>query len=446
MNQKFSIILFLEKVRDHVALSENEITTFIKNMGHIPDEQLSAFLAHAYHQPLSKENRTHLTLAMRDSGIKLNWQGIEKPIVDKHSTGGVGDKVTICLGPLVAALGMAMPTISGRGLGHTGGTLDKLESISGLSTEISPEKIQEQVKKWGLVFAGQTKDIVPADRKLYALRDITATVNSLPLITVSILSKKLAESLDSLILDVKWGSGALMNSFDDAKKLAMALVETANLAGTPTRALITNMNQPLGQVSGNFCEVAEAVDILKKSKNDCKKISDTRELTIALTAELLLMNKICKTQTEATSKIESALASGKPFEIFCQVIAEQGGDAKIFEKDYPTILETKHKIAIKSPKSGIIQSIQTKNLGLALVLARAGRQKQGEAVAANTSLHHPHKIGATLKTGDTICTLFTDDNEKESQIRELLEKAFQIGEAYPSLDPLIKETMTEDFL
>lgn len=438
----FSITSFLEKIRDGFEIDSTELRHFILHLDDFPDEQIVAFLAHAYHKSLSEQNKVDLTLAMRDSGQVLDWNGFDKPVVDKHSTGGVGDKITIAMAPLVAALGLAMPTITGRGLGFSGGTLDKLAAIQGLKMDLSPQNIHKTVKEFGFCFAAQTNNIAPADRKLYALRDITATVPSIPLITASILSKKLAENLDVLVLDVKWGSGAFMQTLDEARDLAKSLVKTACEAGTRTQALITNMNQPLGLYSGNWCETAEAVHILKNPSVAKELYPDTWELLLQLTAQLLCMTDSGNDQNRAQRKITDTLASGKPFELFCKLVTDQGGDTKVFETDFDPLQNTRYKFEIRASKTGVIQGINTKNLGQALVLARAGRQKQTDDVAPNTALHHPKKIGASLSADEIICTLYTDFDEHEKGIRKLLEDAFAIGQTPVPQPELIEEVIT----
>lgn len=441
----FSITAFLEKIRDGFEVDSTRLRHFILHLAEFPDEQIVAFLAHAYHRPLNEKNKVDLTLAMRDSGTTLDWTGVERIIVDKHSTGGVGDKITIAMAPLVAALGFGMPTITGRGLGFSGGTLDKLAAIPGLSTHLSPRELVAMVKKFGFALGEQTAEVAPADKKLYALRDITATVPSIPLITASILSKKLAENLSALVLDVKWGSGAFMQTLADAQKLARSLVSTANGAGTKTRALITSMNQPLGLYSGNWCEIAEAVQILKDPRKSQNIYPDTYELLIALTTQLLLMTGQSQNQNAAKEKIQSVLFSGKAFEIFCQLIAHQSGQAKIFEKDFPLLQAARHSIKITAKQDGFIQKINTKSLGEALVLSHAGRQKQTDDVAANTALHHPLKVGKAVAAGDILCTLHSDHVEHERQIAFLLENAFTIGDAAPSTLTLIEEVIQNEY-
>ena len=437
----FSMPLFLEKVRDRQSLNESEVRHFISNLKDFPDEQVSAFLAHVFHQPLSRQNKAHLTLAMRDSGVKLNWTGLNKPIVDKHSTGGIGDKISICLAPLLASLGMAVPTIMGRGLGFSGGTVDKLESISGLSLRLSADKIQQLVREFGMAFGAQSDDIAPADKKLYALRDVTATVESIPLITASILSKKLAESLDALVLDVKWGSGAFMSTLSNARELALSLVETAEEAGVKTRAFLTNMNQPLGLVSGNACEVVEALMILKNETSKSHKIADTRRLTLEFAASLLLQTGLEKSTEVALARAEAELDSGRPYEIFCRVVRAQGGDFESFEKTFSFLSQTKHHLVIRATNDGYIKSINGKSLGHALILGKAGREKQSDTIDHITSLEHPVKIGDFVSAGDVLCTMHLNHSDRLNDIQALLESAYQISSELVLPQPLIQEVL-----
>lgn len=437
----FSMPVFLESVRDHKPIPSAHIRHFILNLQSFPEEQISAFLAHAFHQPLSRENTIDLTLAMCDSGAKMDWQGLDKPVVDKHSTGGIGDKVTICLAPLLAALGLAVPTIAGRGLGFSGGTADKLEAISGMTLRLPAQKIQELVRTHGLAFGAQSDDIAPADKKLYALRDVTATVESIPLITASILSKKLSESLGALVMDVKCGSGAFMPTLTQARTLAESIVAVAEGAGTNTRALITNMNQPLGRVAGNWCEVAEAVNILKNDPETLEAAADTVMLTKELAASLLLQTKLATNRDAAFTRIDAELKSGRPFEVFLRVITAQGGDAKPFEKTFSVIPKTRHTVTIRAEANGCIASIHTKSLGLALVLAKAGREKQSDTIDPATSLYHPVKVGARVKHGDVLCELTTNHAEQLQNIQKLLKTAYFVQSQLVSPEPLIQEVL-----
>lgn len=437
----FSMPLFLEQVRDGVPLAESDLRHFISHLSEYPDEQTAAFLAHAYHKPLARENTVQLTLAMRDSGAKLDWRGIDKPVVDKHSTGGIGDKVTICMAPLVAALGLAMPTIAGRGLGFSGGTADKLEAIPGMRLDLDAVRFQSLVRECGTAFGVQTDAIAPADKKLYALRDVTATVESIPLITASILSKKLAESLDCLVMDVKWGSGAFMTTMERAQELARSIVTVANGAGTKTRALVTDMNQALGLYSGNWCEVAEAALILKNDASMLRDAADTVTLTKELTASLLLQTGLAPDHDAAMTRINASWQSGKPFEIFQRVIAAQGGDASLFDKPFDAIGKTVNVVSIASKRDGFLTAVHAKSLGQALILGKAGREKRSDAIDSRTSLKHPIKIGQKVAAGQVLCEFFTDHAQNLGAIRNLLDAAYVVSDAPAVPHPLIREVI-----
>lgn len=433
--------LFLEEVRDGVALAETDIRHFVAHLSEYPDEQAAAFLAHAYHRPLSRENTVHLTLAMRDSGMKLDWRGLDKPVVDKHSTGGIGDKVTLCMAPLVASLGLAMPTIAGRGLGFSGGTVDKLEAIPGMGLDLDAKRFQNLVREFGTAFGSQTDAVAPADKKLYALRDVTATVESVPLITASILSKKLAESLNCLVMDVKWGSGAFMGTLEKARELARSIVAVANGAGTRTRAFITDMNQALGLHSGNWCETAEAVLLLKNDAAMTRQAADTVMLTKELTASLLVQTGTAEDHDAAMTRVNASWNSGKPFEIFQRVVAAQGGDAGIFEKPFEIVPPTAHAVQITAQTDGFLAGVEAKDLGRALILAKAGREKRSDRVDPKSSLRHPVKIGERVRAGQVLCELFTDHSQNLEAARKLLQAAYVVREAPVTAPPLIQEVV-----
>jgi thymidine phosphorylase len=389
-----------------------------------------------------------LTLAMCDSGRVLKWSGMNKPVVDKHSTGGVGDKVSLVLAPLLAAMDLAVPMVSGRGLGFTGGTLDKLESIPGFRTDISVESMQKQVSQIGLAFGRQTDEIAPADRKLYALRDVTATVESIPLITASILSKKLAESLDALVLDVKWGSGAFMQSLDSARKLARALVSIAGDSGMKVSALLTNMNQPLGFVAGNWCEVAESLDILRgqptrldRGEIPARLADDTRTLSIELAAETLCLVGKEKDLQTARTRATAALTSGKAFEIFAKAVAAQGGDVKAL-RDYSFIPKTSHTLVISANGDGFVGGLNVRLLGHALVAAGAGRAKQADTVDPATSLQCLAPIGSAVTRGQPLFVMTTNNMTQISRIESLLRDSVTLTERAPEKIILVTERVT----
>lgn len=434
----FSIGLFLLKVRDGQKLSNGEISAFISNLPFLPDAQVSAFLVHAFHQPLCEENMVQLTLAMRDSGQCLHWENYDKPVVDKHSTGGVGDKITICLAPLVASMGLAIPTVAGRGLGHTGGTSDKFESVPGFSCDLSSDELMSQVREMGVAIGKQSESIAPADRKLYALRDVTGTVPSIPLITASILSKKLAESLQALVIDLKWGSGAFMQTLDDARALANSLSRTAQGAGTKTRVLITNMNQPLGLVSGNLCEMQEAVLVLKNNvKETC--VRETYELTLALAAHMYTSVFANVSFDEALNLAKQKIEKGEAYEVFCKLLKKQGAQSDFFDRHTNLLESCRSKIVVKAKESGFVRRIQTQALGQALVLAKAGRQNVADSIDPQVSLYHPKKIGAEVVAGDILCELSLNESSSHARIQSLLQDAYEISEQPVNSFPLIQE-------
>ena len=397
------IVEFIRSVRDGETLRNEDIQEFIGQIatGELPDYQVAAYLMAVYHKGLSDEATVATTLAMRDSGDVIDLSHIDKVKVDKHSTGGVGDKISIPLAPLVAACGVPVPMISGRGLGHTGGTLDKLESIPGFQVGLSQGRFCELVEELGICLIGATAKVAPADRKLYALRDVTATVDSIPLITASILSKKLSEGIDALVLDVKVGRGAFMKDEASARQLAHSLVRVGSGAGLDVKAYLTDMSQPLGTTIGNALEIRESIDILRGTGP-----ADSTELTMALGAEMLVMGKVAKDLAEARSKLKDAVDSGAGLSLFAKVIEAQGGDASVLED--PSRLPTaKQTTEVKASRAGVISHMDALGLGVAAMRLGAGREtaedvidpavglellvKTGEKVAENQPLvkiHH----------------------------------------------------------
>jgi len=322
--------------------------------GEVPDYQMAAFAMAVYFNGMTTEETAALTGAMLHSGKVMKWEA-ETPVVDKHSTGGVGDKVSLVLAPMLAACGLRVPMISGRGLGPTGGTLDKLESIPGFRTDLSLAQLQGVVNRVGCCITGATAEIAPADKKLYALRDVTGTVPSIPLITASIMSKKLAEGLDALVLDVKFGSGAFMKSLDEARLLAKSMEQTGREMGVPTRTLLTDMNQPLGRNIGNAVEVAEAVAALE---GNCP--ADLMEVTLALGVELLLAAEVAETADEAVSKLQATIDNGRAREVFEEMVQAQGGNL-------PALPDRKIREELSAPESGYVAAIETEKLGNAVI-------------------------------------------------------------------------------
>ncbi len=426
----------IRKKRDGEKLSREEIRFFIEKFvdGEIPDYQMSAFLMAVFFRSMDFEETTALTDAMMHSGTVLDFSDIPVPKVDKHSTGGVGDKISLPLAPLVASCGVAVPMISGRALGHTGGTLDKLESIPGFRTDLSPDEFHEAISKVGVAIIGQTEDIVPADRRMYALRDVTATVESIPLISSSIMSKKLAEGIDGLVLDVKTGSGAFMRNYDDALKLAQTMVAIGKGMNRKVTALITNMNQPLGRMVGNAVEVLESVEVLQNSGPH-----DVRELTLALGARMLLIAGVSDTLEDALDLLEKKLSTGEAYEKWVQMVENQGGDPNsIFKPDF---IGTKYGDVVASDREGILQRFDTLQIGLAASVLGAGREKAEDVVDHKVGIVVLKKVGDRVDKGEPVFEVRGNDRDRMARAIELLKSSFEVGDAHPESQPLIFEVI-----
>ena len=422
--------VLIAKKRDGKELSKEEIQFLIQGyaQGEIPDYQMSAWAMAVYLQGMSEQEIEALTLAMLRSGDVLASCS-DRPRVDKHSTGGLGDKTSLILAPLLALFDLDVPMLSGRGLGITGGTLDKLESIPGFRTNLNETEIAACLKQIGCVITGASQSLVPADRKLYALRDVTATVPSIPLITGSIMSKKLAESLNALVLDVKWGSGAFMQERSQAIALARSLVNIGNLMGVPTEALLTDMNQPLGRMVGNACEVNESLDILEN-----KGPHDAQELTIELTARLLVATARFSNLSQARSAIEQKLQDGSALERFYQMVRLQGGDlsgplplAQVFEW--------------KVERSGICQSMDGQLLGQAVIELGGGRRIAADKVDPSVGFETLVRVGDAVQAGDVAFRVFARDAASFQNCAALLRQAVVIGEA-PTEAPRLWEALS----
>ena len=389
-------------------LTENEINWFISNLAsnHLSEGQIAALAMAICLKGMTFEERVQLTLAMKNSGKTLSWN-LPGPIIDKHSTGGVGDTVSLILAPVLAACGAYVPMISGRGLGHTGGTLDKFDSIPGYNTSPNEILLRRVVSKVGCAIIGQTNELAPADKRLYAIRDVTGTVESIDLITASILSKKLAAGLEGLVIDVKCGNGAFMQDFSEASTLAKSLVTVSNKSGCKTTALVTDMNQPLSQSIGNSLEVLAAIDILKGRSKDYRLL----EVTNSLGVSILCSSNICKNKKEAQSLISSVLSSGKAAEKFSQMISELGGANDFFEKpkNYLTPSNIQKNICCK--KSGYVKKINTKNLGNILILLGGGRQKVDDDIDFSVGMKLLIELDTYVEKNQPICTLYARDEE-----------------------------------
>lgn len=402
--------------------------------GTVPDYQLSAFLMACFLNPLSDKETALLTKAMAHSGERLDFSDIPMAKVDKHSTGGVGDGVSLPLAALVSCAGVAVPMMSGRGLGHTGGTLDKLESIKNFEIRIPVKLIHRQIQKLGVCMFGQTKDLAPADRKLYSLRDATGTVESRPLIVASILSKKYAEGVDSLLMDVKYGSGAFMQKLADSKKLAQMLVNTAKLLGLKCRALITYMDQPLGRAVGNANEMYQCIQILKGHKEIAP---DFYEVLLQTGAHMLVISGKEKNLDKARTLLQGFIADGTALEKFRQMVKWQGGNPKVVDQPEKFLPNAKLQVDFKADKKGYVGFIDAKLTGMAGVLLGAGRNTMEDPIDYGAGVWLHKKAGDSVKKGDIIATLYASDAKRLQAGAELFAKAVQISAAKPKPYKLI---------
>lgn len=421
------------KKREGEKLSAEEIKHFINGYtkGDIPDYQASALLMAIYFQGMDKEETYQLTKAMKESGDVVDLSAISGIKVDKHSTGGVGDKTTLVVGPLAAACGVPVAKMSGRGLGFTGGTVDKMESIPGFRTTLEEEEFMELVNRVGLSVIGQTAHIAPADKKLYALRDVTATVDNLSLITASIMSKKLASGSDAIVLDVKCGNGAFMENLEEAVELAKGMVDIGNADGKKTIAVITDMNQPLGHAVGNSNEVIEAIETLKG-----KGPSDITQLALTLSGIMIYAGGHAETMEEGMEKAKEALHSGRALEKLASFIEGQGGDPAVVE-DYSLFPQPTTYQKVLAQESGYITEIQARSIGLASQHSGAGREKKEDPIDLSAGIILRKKVGDPVAKGDVLAEVSGRDSLKVRQGAEEAAKAFTIGRAAPELGPII---------
>lgn len=394
----------IEKKRDGLELTKEEIGFVIKGYteGSIPDYQMSAFAMAVYFKNMTDEERAALTLAMVESGDQINLSGIKGIKVDKHSTGGVGDTTTLVLAPLVASVGVPVAKMSGRGLGHTGGTIDKLESVRGFSVEMSSNKFIELVNNNKVAVVGQSGNLTPADKKLYALRDVTATVNSIPLIASSIMSKKIASGADAIVLDVKTGAGAFMKELRQAEELAKAMVDIGNNLGRNTIAIISDMSQPLGFAIGNALEVKEAIETLKGNGPQ-----DLLELCIALGSHMVVLAGQSNTLDEAKQLLENAIKSGKALETFKTFLSAQGGDSSVVD-DVSKLPTAKYKIDVLAKQSGYISNIIADKIGVAAMILGAGRATKDSNIDLAVGIELRKKIGDYVEEGEALVTLHSN--------------------------------------
>lgn len=426
------------KKRQGNTLTKEEIQWMIREYtdGKIPDYQMSAMMMAVCFQGLDKEETYELTMAMAQSGEMLDLSGIEGVKVDKHSTGGVGDKTSLALTPIVASLGIPVAKMSGRGLGHTGGTIDKLESIPGFSTQLTDEQFEEQVNTIGVSIMGQTKDLAPADKLLYALRDVTATVDQISLIASSIMSKKLAAGADAILLDVKTGSGAFMKEESEAVKLAQEMVDIGKSAGTKMTAVITNMDEPLGMAVGNILEVKEAIDTLKGNGP-----KDFTELVETLASHMLILGGIAEKFDEALSMVRGAVRDGKALDKFKQFVSAQGGDTRYI--DHPELFEQAHIIEeIRSEQDGFVERINAQEIGICSLILGGGRETKDSQIDPAVGLVFSKKVADPVKKGDLLATIYGNDEEKVKQAVKHFKENFHIAKDQPEKPQMIKQVLS----
>ncbi len=432
-SKSFNAVSLIRKKRDGEILTADEISFLVNRYTEdkLPDYQMSAFLMAAFLNDLNEEEAAALTYSMLHSGRVLDLSDIPGKKVDKHSTGGVGDKLSLILAPIVASYDVPVPMISGRGLGHTGGTLDKMESIPGFTVDISLERYRQILSDCKMVMAGQTEDIAPADKRLYSLRDVTATVESIPLIAGSIMSKKLAEGIDALVLDVKFGSGAFMKTRDDAQKLAETLVAIGKEFGKETVAYLTNMNQPLGYKVGNWLEVEEAMMSLQGDGPE-----DVMEVTHMLAGTMIMLGGKADTVEEGIQKSKEAVANGQAFDKWLELTEAQGGDTSVL-KDPSKYTEAEHRFSVEVSRSGYLTEMDAYKIGMASLELGAGRKKKEDDIDPAAGIELKHKIGYELRKGETLAVGFTNNRESIETATDLLKDAFLINEEPPSASPMI---------
>jgi pyrimidine-nucleoside phosphorylase len=433
----------IRKKRDGEELNADEIRFLVEGASRetIPEEQLSAWLMAVFFNGLSLGELDTLTTAMRFSGEVLDNKGLGRKTVDKHSTGGVGDKTSFLVAPIAAAAGLADPMISGRALGHTGGTLDKLESIPGYRTGLSLEEMRKVLEQCGASIVGQTKELVPADRKLYSLRDRTASVESPYLICASIMSKKLASGLDALVIDVKTGSGAFLRNEDDARYLAALMVETGERAGTRTVALLTDMSQPLGRFAGNWVEIAESMELLRGERDPLSE--DLREVSLILAGWMIYLGGKARSAEAGRGLAEQKLADGAALGVFRAMVAAQGGNLKALDAGME-FHRPKFRRDFRADRSGYFVAADCTKVGWAVQRLGAGRERAGEPVEAHAGLEMHVKLGAKVEAGQVLATLFTEDEARFAEPQKLLGEALAIGDAPRAAPRLIGQIISAD--
>jgi pyrimidine-nucleoside phosphorylase/thymidine phosphorylase len=417
------IVDLIRKKRDGNELTREEIQFIVSGytQADFPDYQMSAWLMAVLLRGMSGQEIAILTEAMLRSGVTLDWSDLPGKKVDKHSTGGVGDKTSLILAPIVAAGGLLVPMISGRGLGHTGGTLDKLEAIPGFNVNLAPDKMREVLRKCGMVLVGQTEQIVPADKKMYALRDVTGTVESPALICASIMSKKIAEGIDALVLDVKTGSGAFMKKEADAVSLAELMVDTGVRMGKRMVAMITDMDQPLGMYVGNALEVIECVEVLKGGGP-----ADLRDLSVELAAWMFHLGDKSDSVDEGRKLAQHMIANGSAFEKFCEVTQLQGGDPQSL-RDIKKLPQARNRREVRSRQSGYIQAIDCEQVGVASLVLGGGREKKEDSIDPAVGIVLHKKVGDSVVENEPVCVLHYNSDARLSEAESLIHSAYRIG-------------------
>ncbi|WP_312666085.1 thymidine phosphorylase [Pantoea sp. CTOTU49201] len=433
----------IRKKRDGQALSEAEIRFFINGVrdNSVSEGQIAALAMTIYFHDMTLDERVALTMAMRDSGTVLNWKSLNLngPIVDKHSTGGVGDVTSLMLGPMVAACGGYVPMISGRGLGHTGGTLDKLEAIPGFDIFPSDDRFRQIIKDVGIAIIGQTNSLAPADKRFYATRDITATVDSIPLITASILAKKLAEGLDALVMDVKVGSGAFMPTFEASENLAQAIVGVANGAGCKTTALLTDMNQVLASTAGNALEVREAVQFLTGEARNPRLL----EVTMALCSEMLISGKLAENDADARKKLQQVLDNGKAAEVFARMVAAQNGPVDFIQRMDSYLPAPTLSKAVYADGAGIVSAMDTRALGMAVVALGGGRQRASDSIDYSVGLSDMITLGTPVDAQRPLAIIHAASEAQWQQAAAAVKAAITLSDTAPAITPVVYRRVSE---
>jgi pyrimidine-nucleoside phosphorylase len=429
----------IRKKRNGGTLTLDEMKFLIDGYvaGKIPDYQMSVFLMAVYFKGMTFDETAIFTEIMLRSGVTLDLSSIAGIKVDKHSTGGVGDKVSLILAPMVAACGVPVPMISGRGLGHTGGTLDKLESIPGFRTDLSLEEYRSVLKDVGLVMIGQTEEIAPADKKMYALRDVTGTIECIPLIAGSIMSKKLAEGIDALVLDVKTGRGAFMQSEEQAVELAKTLIAIGKRFGKRVVGFITDMNQPLGYAIGNWLEVVESIECLKG-----KDVDDLMELTYVLGGTMVMLGGKARTREEGIAMCRTAIQSGKAYKKFVEMVQHQGGDVSVLEQldKYP---RARYVQEVASTTAGDLDNIDALEVGFVSIMLGAGRMKVDDHIDPKAGILLRKKVGDSVSRGETVAVVYTDNKNVLDPAVHRLQRAFAVATEPSISQPLIKKVVDE---